>query len=181
MTDIFGLCESTDKLSDLLNKAGHKVLLIDPYDGIRQSFNNESEAYSAFTENCNQKGYLHITQQAVVQSKAHLIIGFSAGANALWQLIAQDIVSDKQLMCFYPTRIDKFLTLEANALIDVIFPIREASFEVTDIARIIEQKARTKSITTPFEHGFMNSRSLAFTCKAEAFGLELIKNKLNAL
>ena len=178
VTDIFGVCESTDKLIAALKSAAYKLHLVDPYDGERYAFKNENEAYSAFIEHCSHEKYLSLTQNAIEQINPAMVIGFSAGANAVWRLCDLPVAMDKKLICFYPTRIHQYLALEVKAFVDVIFPLQEASFDVREIAQVIDCKENVSQQIMPFNHGFMNDRSQAFNKEAEKLGFELIQYML---
>lgn len=178
ISDIFGVCESTDKLFALLVNEGHKVHLIDPYHGARQTFNNENEAYSNFIEYCGHEAYLTLGHQALMKYQPELVIGFSAGANVVWRLCEFDQANNKNFICFYPTRIHKYLALEPTAFVKVVFPANEMSFDVAELIQVIDSKDNVESVATSFAHGFMNSRSTAFEKIAEGFGFEFIGNTI---
>lgn len=178
VTDIFGVCESTDKLIAGLKSTENKLHLVDPYDGERHAFKNENEAYSAFIEHCGHEKYLSLAQNAIEQINPAMVIGFSAGANAVWRLCDLPVAMSKKLICFYPTRIQQYLALEAKACVEVIFPLQEASFDVREIAQVIDCKNNVSQQIMPFDHGFMNNRSQAFNKEAEKLGFELIQTIL---
>ncbi len=178
VSDIFGVCESTDKLCTLLLRESHTVHLVDPFHGARLSFNDEQEAHSHFIKYCGHEAYFTVGYQALMKYDPEVVIGFSAGANVVWRMCEFAQANDKNFICFYPTRIHLYLTLEPKASVDVVFPAYETSFDVGNIQKIIDGKNKVTNIATDFCHGFMNNRSSAFQQVAEDFGFELIENKI---
>lgn len=177
VSDIFGVCESTDKLCFSLEREGHTVHLVDPFHGARLSFSDEQEAYSHFIKYCGHEAYFTAGYQGLMKYDPDVVIGFSAGANVVWRMCEFAQAKDKNFICFYPTRIHQYLTLKSKAFVDIVFPIHETSFDVANIQKVIYAKNKVTNIATDFSHGFMNSRSATFKQVAEDFGFELIENK----
>lgn len=180
VSDIFGLCESTDLLISALTAQGHSIDIVEPYTNQRHDFVDETSAYNAFIEHCGHDGYLALTTAALVAFKPDAVIGFSAGANALWRASALKQSNELQFICFYPTRIHRFLDHEVNCATEVIFPAFESAFDVAEIDKVIATKENVTTKLTPYQHGFMNSRSKAYSDMAQAYGLELIKMRLQS-
>ena len=86
VTDIFGLCASTDNLVSFLSDLSAKVTVIDPYQGERHFFTNEAEAYRTFTRKCGHDDYLAIAKASLSKVEPKLVIGLSAGASVVWRM-----------------------------------------------------------------------------------------------
>ncbi len=180
-TDIFGLCESTDKLALFLSKFSSKVELIDPYQGIRQNFKNEQQAYQAYIKNCGHDKYFELLTDSIKTIKPDLLIGFSAGASAVWRATALEGNSCKKAVCFYPSQIRNHLNIKPKISTHVIFPHKETSFDVNSISNAISDNKKVNCKITTFEHGFMNKLSGAYNTKAEEFGFNIIEDSLTGL
>ncbi|GIU50374.1 dienelactone hydrolase [Shewanella sairae] len=180
VSDIFGLCESTDLLISALTAQGHSLEIVEPYNKQRHDFVDETGAYDAFVEHCGHDDYLALTTAALVAFKPDVVIGFSAGANALWRASTLKQSNGLQFICFYPTRIHRFLDHEVNSTTEVIFPAFESAFDVAEIDKAIATKENVTTQVTPYQHGFMNSRSKAYSDMAQAYGLDLLKTRLLA-
>ncbi|WP_445767218.1 dienelactone hydrolase family protein [Rheinheimera sp.] len=164
LTDIFGQCAGLERLLADLHHTGAEVHSVDPYQGKRQQFADETQAYSAYIEACGHDSYAAIAAQAL-QSHSQpfdLAIGFSAGATALWRALTATYNSKlKQAILFYPGQIHQHLALTPQVPTQVIFGHSEPHFAVADICRQLQQQGVT-AISTPYAHGFINPASQAF-------------------
>ncbi|NRQ44140.1 dienelactone hydrolase family protein [Rheinheimera sp. YQF-2] len=165
LSDIFGLCAGLERLLADLSQAGAAVQLIDPYQGKRQQFADEAQAYAAYSAQCGHDTYAATVQQAL-QNAARpfdVAIGFSAGATALWRALAQaDAGLVKQAVLFYPGQIHQHLALTPAVQMQVIFGHSEPHFAVADICNQLQQKPGVTAVSTDYAHGFMNPASQAF-------------------
>ena len=86
ITDIFGLTQDVKSFAkELVKQSGDSFKIIDPYNTIEKSFSDDDEAYQAFTKACGHKNYSQKVRQAIKQlSDETIVIGFSAGASAMW-------------------------------------------------------------------------------------------------
>lgn len=180
VTDIFGLSESSDELVLFLNRFVSDVCVVEPYAGIRHDFKNEHEAYDKFVEKCGHENYFSLLKQRILETDPKFIVGFSAGANAVWRLSDLAIGSCEKLFCFYPSQIFNHLYVMPKTLIEVIFPKEEASFDVNGINKEILLKPNTHSQVTSYGHGFMNKSSKAYDLEGTRFFLAHIKGCLGS-
>ncbi|MGF1683484.1 dienelactone hydrolase family protein [Photobacterium minamisatsumaniensis] len=178
ITDIFGLCDSTDNLSSFLSHYVNDVVIVEPYQGVRHNFKNEQEAYRAFVNKCGHENYFVHALDYVLRLKPELIIGFSAGASAAWKISGIQNTGCKKLFCFYPTQIRNHLDVIPQNKVEVIFPKTENTFNVSELHDILECYLNVESQITVYEHGFMNESSGAYNIHAEKFGLERIEKYL---
>ncbi|MEE9445337.1 MAG: dienelactone hydrolase family protein [Cocleimonas sp.] len=178
VTDIYGLCASTDNLISFLKRDVSEVVVIDPYQGKRYSFESEKEAYNVFVKKCGHEAYLRKAKELVTTIKPKLIIGFSAGANIAWRMSDCESVLCKQMLCFYPTQIRNHLDIKPNVLTEVIFPQAEESFDVNGLSEKIQLLPNVTTQVSIYQHGFMNLTSKTYSEKANKFGLDEIEKYL---
>ncbi|MDP5138537.1 dienelactone hydrolase family protein [Rheinheimera baltica] len=165
LSDIFGLCAGLERLLADLNQAGAAVQLIDPYQGQPRHFADEAQAYAAYSAQCGHDAYAAIAAQALQNNvqPIDLAIGFSAGATALWRVLAgTDRTQLKQAILFYPGQIHQYLTLTPAVPVQVVFGHSEPHFAVTDICNQLQQKPGVTAVSTDYAHGFMNPASKVF-------------------
>ncbi|MCL1137511.1 dienelactone hydrolase family protein [Shewanella pneumatophori] len=173
ITDIFGVCESSDLLISNINNID-LVHVIDPYAGERNYFANEQQAYRSFIERCGHEDYYLLAEALFHQLEPDLIIGFSAGANVAWRLSGELKAKNKLFRCFYPTRIHQYLAAKPIAKMEVIFPQQEPGFNVNEVEAIISNFDNLELQVTPYQHGFMNKSSQAYDQQGFQFGVDVI-------
>ena len=181
VTDIFGLCESIDKWVTYFTQRHASVHVCDPYAGVRHHFPHEQDAYSAFMTTCGHDAYFADVQAQVASQPFDVIVGFSAGANVVWRLSDLPTGSDRQMICFYPTRLHHYLDVQPKAMVEMIFPISEPGFDVSDMLTEMQSYERVSTHRVPFEHGFMNNRSAAYSEEAEKWGVACLQESLRSL
>ena len=174
ISDIFGVCSATDKLIERMIAQGREVMLLDPYKGKRRHFLNEQQAYQAFTQERGHLGYYQFGLAEVKKYQPDIIIGFSAGANVVWRLAAEEGVSFQQALCFYPTQIRHFSELVPTSPLQLIFPNYEASFDVEAMAASLADTPNVSINMMPFGHGFMNPLSQHYQEEAEVLGMQYL-------
>ncbi|HEY0921339.1 dienelactone hydrolase family protein [Rheinheimera pacifica] len=166
VSDIFGLCTGLNRLAqDLAANAAVQIQLIDPYQGTAQQFADEQQAYAAYSAQCGHDRYAGWVAQALQAAPKpfDLVIGFSAGAGALWRALVQ-VHADrvKQAVLFYPGQIHRHLAVAPQVPTQIVFGDSEPHFAVADICAQLQQQPAVSAVTTPFAHGFMNPASKAF-------------------
>jgi len=165
-SDIFGRCAGLNRLvQDLAATATVQIQLVDPYQGEAQHFAAEQQAYAAYSTQCGHDMYAGLVAQALQAAPQpfDLVIGFSAGAGALWRVLAQ-VHADKvkQAVLFYPGQIHRHLAVAPQVPTQIIFGDSEPHFAVADICAQLQQQPAVSAVSTPFAHGFMNPASQAF-------------------
>ncbi|WP_325893478.1 hypothetical protein [Grimontia sp. NTOU-MAR1] len=178
VADIFGLCESSDNLIKYLSLHTIEAKVVEPYQGARHSFLNEQEAYGVFVEKCGHDRYLSLVSKSILVERPDLIIGFSAGASAVWRASNYVGLDHMEAICFYPTQIRNHLDINPKISTKVIFPCAEKSFDVESISNHISVYEGVSTEITPFQHGFMNRCSSAYDLAGERYGFQLIEKYL---
>ena len=155
--DVFGITSALIKLS----RALRVDTIVDPYDGVDMTFNNEAEAYSCFLDHVGQDAYLEQLKKAIqLASPTTTLIGFSVGASAIWRLsgtLSSTVV--KRGFCFYGSQIRHYSTLNPTFEIELILPESETHFDVCELEANLAKKTNVKIVSTNYLHGFMNSLS----------------------
>lgn len=167
-SDIFGSTAHLKHLLDQVTVSADQIHFIDPYDSISKSFSNEDEAYEYFTAKGGISSYIEKVAFAVNQKKDDFIVlGFSAGGAAAWKAL-----SDKQnqacieLIAFYPGQIRHYLELQPKQKTRLIFPSKEAHFNVAKVHQAVSAYVLVSSDISNYEHGFMNPISSGFNQQA---------------
>lgn len=173
VTDIFGATDGIKSLRRQLSLQGNMVSIIEPYKGKNIPKAQEADTYRYFLNECGHEQYLAHVNHALTSAlkladQDIYIIGFSAGASAVWRAldsnhplfnIDQHSHAIKHFMGFYPTQIRHHLALSSICKSSIIFPKSEDHFNVKDIIRHLSSNYHTRCIQTPFNHGFMNPTS----------------------
>jgi dienelactone hydrolase len=157
VSDVFGLTSALIKLAEAL-----KVdTIVDPYDGVDMTFNNEAEAYSYFMDHIGLDVYLAKLIKAIQPAPAATnLIGFSVGACVVWRLsekVSSNVV--KRGFCFYGAQIRHYSELNPRFEIELIFPESEPHFDVSELQANLAKKQNVKTVRANCLHGFMNSLS----------------------
>lgn len=160
-SDIFG---QTTALDTLVGRLESDTLVADPYGGIRMDFRSESDAYQYFQTNVGHATY-RLQLKHTVQSHPDIrqLIGFSVGASACWQLLADEQIHTlEQGLCFYGSQIRHHLDLKPRRPTKLILPREEPSFDLQILTSELRGTHNIELIHTPYLHGFMNQRSQNF-------------------
>lgn len=166
VTDIFGQCHGLQQLLSALAAPERQFTVLDPYQGMQQTFSSEQQAYAAYTIQCGHEQYAKLVAAHLSSSQKpiSLAMGFSAGATALWRALADESCRNKpqQTVLFYPGQIHKHLDLIPKKPVKVVFAASEPHFAVEDLCLALSQKAKVAAVITRYGHGFMNPTSQAF-------------------
>ncbi len=160
ITDIFGL---TDDIIDLALtlKNGHCATIVDPYQGVRQTFANEAQAYQRFIEQCGHDAYVDKIFSVIDSLSTKVkILSFSAGASAAFRLTERFSPGTiEHLIGFYPSQIRHHLGVNPNCPVTLIFPCEEDHFDVDKVIQSVSKSNAVQCIKTTWRHGFMNPQS----------------------
>ena len=161
VADVFGKTPALIKLSEELQTE----VIVDPYNGMNMGFKNEAEAYSYFMDNVGLEVYfsklLKITESI---SSVSTLIGFSVGASVIWKLSEKSSVKNvKRGICYYGSQIRNFKEVNPLFEVELIFPKKEAHFDVLDLQSELSKKQKVKTLKTAYLHGFMNLYSANYS------------------
>ena len=154
ISDVFG---KTPALIELA-KALDAETIVDPYNAIDMSFNNEAQAYAYFMDNVGLEVYLSKLVEVMKSvASASTLVGFSIGASILWQLSASPAVKNiKRGICYYGSQIRHFKAVEPLFELELVFPKKELHFDVLELQTVLAKKSNVNIIATDYLHGFMN-------------------------
>lgn len=170
VTDIFG---DSRQLRETLQRIGVDAHIVSPYSEL-QTFANEADAYQAFTASGGMDGYYHRLLEAISQYPKHqlkLLVGFSAGASALWRFVASehtlDLAADPLAWLYYGGQIRNELALEPKVSTVIRWSL-ETQFDVWQCHQALQNKLMVDSAVLPYPHGFVNPQSKGFIAHAAA-------------
>lgn len=168
--DIFGHTPALDRLAEKI--AGRtrpgKIKIIDPYDmdsyGNRRFFRREEAAYDYFKAWSGIPEYSRrISDKVNRETNPVALVGFSAGASAIWHLSGED--NTPPVSCalgFYGSQIRHYPDIVPGFPVHLIFPDYEPHFDVDVLARAISSTPKVSCEKAPGRHGFMNEYSRNF-------------------
>ncbi|MFT6816142.1 MAG: dienelactone hydrolase [Sphingobacteriales bacterium] len=161
VADVFGKTPALIKLSEELQTE----VIVDPYNGMNMGFKNEAEAYSYFMGNVGLEVYfsklLKITESI---SSVSTLIGFSVGASIIWKLSEGSSVKNVKCgICYYGSQIRNFKEVNPLFEVELIFPKKEAHFDVLELQSELSKKQKVKTMQTAYLHGFMNLYSANYS------------------
>jgi len=170
VTDIFG---DSAQLRATLARLDISAVVVSPYPEIR-AFANETEAYQAFLTAGGLDAYYQRLLRVVpdqTNSDLKLMLGFSAGAAALWRFIsneqAQQFAGTVEAWLYYGGQIRHELNLEPKLTTSLRWSL-ETQFDVWQCHQAMQHKATVDSIVLPYPHGFINPQSKGFITNAAA-------------
>jgi len=99
------------------------------------------------------------------------LIGFSVGAAAIWMISDRKKLKVNAAQCFYGSQIRHHTNITPSFPIELIFPLSEPHFSVTEAIIKLSGRPNVKITQVPYLHGFMNQCSTNYN----AVGYELFK------
>jgi dienelactone hydrolase len=179
-SDIFGRTPQLEELACRISPNIDDMTIVDPYQGIDKQFIDEQTAYDYFQKNIGIEQYQKVILKIINQSSDNLIlIGFSVGAAAIWNLSDKVINPEKmRAVCFYGSQIRYSTDINPDMKMTLIFPEHEPHFEVKNLISQLSQKKNVDCKTSPFLHGFMNKKSVNFNDNGYMQYLNFLKIRL---
>lgn len=166
VADIFGMTHEFKNLCKKITLSLEQTLYVEchilgPYQQQQMSFESEQAAYQYFTQHVGLSNYLEaIDQQLSLISGHKLLIGFSVGGSAIWQLCANNTVEQcLGAICFYSSQIRHMTQLTPKVATRLILPYSESHFCITEFQSAVQNKSAVTIEQSQFLHGFMNSLS----------------------
>jgi uncharacterized protein YwgA len=172
VADIFGvtdefnhLCRQVSANIEKLLNENHsldvKYHLIGPYKHGMSKFLCEQAAYQYFIQHVTLAGYVKaLEQQVSAISGPKILVGFSAGGSAVWQLCSQSKIDHcSAAFCFYSSQIRHMTQLTPKIPMTLILPSKESHFSVEEMALLLQEKPTVTLDKSEYLHGFMNKLS----------------------
>lgn len=161
ISDIFG---RTAALEQFVEEISQDALILDPYDSEFIDFKNEESAYAYFSENVGLGSYTDkLKQILLVQQDEVLLIGFSVGASAIWNVSGDESITVvKKAICYYGSQIRSNVVCNPRFPIELVFPSMERHFSVDELIHQLSGKKNESIRQVHYLHGFMNELSLNY-------------------
>ena len=161
ITDIFG---RTTALERLTAEISEDALILDPYDSEFMNFKNEEAAYAYFSENVGLGSYADKLKQVLLEQQGEvLLIGFSVGASAIWNISGDESITVvKKAICYYGSQIRSNVVCNPRFPIELVFPSMERHFSVDELIHQLSGKQNVSIRQVSSLHGFMNKLSLNY-------------------
>ena len=131
--------------------------IVDPYAGERFNFADEAEAYQYFSTHSTIEKYANDVSAVLAKldfKHATWVIGFSAGASAVWRLAASlegEQYRNVHAVGFYGGQIRHLTELSPLVPIHLVFPKSEAHFDIDELIETLGE-ARAATLTLPSEN-----------------------------
>lgn len=161
-TDIFGI---TKPALELCEELGRDYVCVGPYEDSSIHFDNEFEAYDFFIRHTSIEQYASRLDNIVrgQELRDTVLIGFSAGAAALWYLAANySMCSKSAIVGLYGGQIRHYADMFPAIPTRLIFPHSEPHFEVDQLAQALNGAQNVQVSISAHQHGFMNRYSAHF-------------------
>ncbi|WP_085299000.1 hypothetical protein [Cognaticolwellia mytili] len=169
VADVFGLTDEFESLcqevtSRISGAFDIKCYTVGPYQNQPILFTSEQDAYQYFMANVALDGYVNkISYQLQKIPGPKLLIGFSVGGSAIWQLLSQQITPHTlHAICFYSSQIRHLTKLTPSIPIQLILPAFESHFSIADLQSALRNKSQVTLEKSEFLHGFMNKYSVNY-------------------
>ncbi len=180
VSDIFGRTKALDNLADYFDEKKIKTQILDPYNRRYRNFENENQAYSAFHAETGLGNYIDLLKQKLTGKKPEktVILGFSAGASAIWAVSHHIEAELFKGVCFYSSQIRNYMEIKPKIKIELYFAKAEPAYDVDAVISKLEINNKVTCFKTNFMHGFMNERSANFNEDGFLKYREIIKNSI---
>ncbi|HBW14891.1 MAG TPA: dienelactone hydrolase [Desulfovibrio sp.] len=176
-TEIWGHTPHVDTLAERLRSCASDVVVIDPYDGTDPDFGCEQDAYAAYCRQCGHEAFAARVEQALVRAGGDtVLVGFSAGATAVWSVLCAAECEARGGVGFYGSGIRTLLDRIPRAPVELVFPAYEEHFDVGTVVDSLAAQPDVRCHVVPQGHGFMNPLAAHFDPSAhEAWTAWLVR------
>lgn len=182
VTDIFGHTTHLNEWVRRLSALGAKCHIISPYEYPSPEFEHDQLAYEYYTAQGGHDVYRQrLLDQTQLLQRADLIIGFSAGASALWHFCSQTFANAlPKTVLFYPSHIRNQLTLTPKLPTEIIFASHEPHFSVDEVMASLAHQQNDKLTLTKsaYLHGVINPASQNYNLQAAELFFNFIAQKI---
>lgn len=157
------------------------AVIFDPYEGAVLDFADEKSAYEYFIKNVGLASYSEKLKEYIkAQTETMILIGFSVGATAIWNISEEtDLKRVQKAFCYYGSQIRYNIKIKPTFPINLVFPLREEHFSIEELIENLSDLENTSIRQVSSLHGFMNEKSLNFDLNAYALELKNLINDLD--
>lgn len=183
--DIFGVSAKFRELCQQisLNEVDANVIFhpIGPYQIQPDNFLSESDAYHYFSEHAGVDAYSQkLIDLLEVIDGPKLLIGFSVGGSAIWQLMPKLVLYDVlSTVCFYSGQIRHMTAIVPTVPCQLIMANSEAHFSVNELLETLRGKANLRCEQSDYQHGFLNKLSANYHAHGAEQYLCTIRNLIS--
>lgn len=162
-TEIWGRTPHMNALAERLRPCAAAVVVVDPYDGADPDFGSEQDAYAAYCKQCGHEAFAARVAQALERVGGDTVmVGFSAGATAVWSVLCAAAGTVRGGVGFYGSGIRTMLDKTPTVPVELVFPAHEEHFEVGAVVDSLSAWPTVHCHMVPQGHGFMNPLSANF-------------------
>ncbi len=132
-------------------------------------FADDQLAYQAFLQHGGLEHYQQQVHQALAAQQPDLVLGFSAGAAALWCSLSSADCADStgQALLCYGGQIRQYSELTPHWPVTCVWS-DESHFDVMALQQKLSQAGNVRQLHWPQRHGFINPHSSGFNAAAAA-------------
>ena len=173
--EIYGINSHIKSVCEQYLTDGYEVIcpeFVNPSD-----YSREGEAYQYFVEHIGFPSMVHevktILMKVRTDYKHVFLLGFSIGATAAWICSETENAADG-VICYYGSRIRDYQNIIPKCPTLQIFAKEEKSFNVPELANILEQKQFVNVHVLNGKHGFSDPLSNCFNEQSKQIAQKLV-------
>ena len=158
-TDIWGLSAALRQALQQLPDIALKLEFAEPASAAGATFGDEQQAYQAFVATGGVPAYQALLTEKIRRHKPDILLGFSAGAAALWACSPQ--CADKSMLLVYGGQIRHDSALKPACRVHCLWT-DESHFDVRALQSTLASTQNPNSFSQqhwPYGHGFVNPLS----------------------
>lgn len=174
-TDIFGettaLSRQLAQLQNAVSEFSLDIIVVQPDSCLNEPsvFPDDQQAYQAFLQHGGLLRYQDVVKNAFCAQRPNFVLGFSAGAAALWSQLNVETPtthSGKALLC-YGGQIRQQSHLPPNWPVTCLWS-DETHFDVRALQQQLSVHPKVQQLHWPLRHGFINPHSTGFSEESAA-------------
>ncbi|WP_394176816.1 hypothetical protein, partial [Thalassotalea litorea] len=164
VTDIFGKTDAVEEIAAALSVNSTVAWrILEPYQGERLEFADETTAYAYFQQHIGLRPYADLIANELCDAQYSIAIGFSVGASVLWQYLGRsNTVNIEQAVLFYGSQIRNMPLCAPKVPTHMIQPISEPHFDINELNLKLAPFGNVTLEASKHLHGFMNRKSNNF-------------------
>lgn len=179
--DIFGV---TPELTAAVAALPVPGVITGPASAIGMKFSDDQQAYAAFVAAGGLPAYTAAVRQMLLTQQPTHLLGFSAGAAVLWQLIAQaeKARTVQQALLCYGGQIRQFDALQPLCPVHCLWS-DESHFDVIALQQQLAASPGNHTLSQqhwPYPHGFINPHSKNYQAAAASQFWQQVHGWLNS-
>ena len=180
--EIYGINQHISKVCKYYNMAGFDVICPDllnldvPFD-----YDHEELAYEYFMKKIGFEIALERVRDLIIQAKQRykhvFLLGFSIGATIAWLCSGEEPICEG-IIGYYGSKIRDYINIIPKCPTLLIFASEEKSFDVMELACILEKKINVEIHMLYGKHGFSDPFSQKYYEKSDKDAVKLVDSFL---